>query len=138
MTLPEVGYGMTGEYPDLDYEEAVTRTTELLAKEGFGVLTTIDVKATLKKKLDADFRRYVILGACNPQFAHKALSAEPLIGLLLPCNVVVMERDEGGSVVAVFRPTAAFQLVENDAVQPIAGEVEERLRRVLTELSRRE
>ena len=138
MTLPEVGYGMAGEYPDLDYDEAVSLTTELLAEEGFGVLTTIDVKATLKKKLDVEFRRYVILGACNPQFAHKALSTEPLIGLLLPCNVVVMEREGGGSVVAAFKPTAAFQLVENEAVQPIAGEVEERLERVLRGLSRRQ
>jgi uncharacterized protein (DUF302 family) len=137
MTLPEVSYGMAGEYPELDYDKAVSLTTELLAAEGFGVLTTIDVKATLKKKLDVEFRRYVILGACNPQFAHKALSSEPLIGLLLPCNVVVMERDEGGSVVAAFKPTAAFQLVDNDAVQPIAGEVEQRLERVLRELAKR-
>ena len=135
MTLPEVAYGLVQELPNLEYEEAVSAATELLAAEGFGVLTTIDVKATLKKKLDLEFRRYVILGACNPQFAHKALSAEPLIGLLLPCNVVVMERDGGGSVVAAFKPTAAFQVVDNDAVQPIAAEVEARLRRVLTGLA---
>jgi uncharacterized protein (DUF302 family) len=135
MTFPEVGYGMAEEYPELDFDKAVSLTTELLAAEGFGVLTTIDVKATLKKKLDAEFRRYVILGACNPQFAHKALSFEPLIGLLLPCNVVVMERDGGGSVVAAFKPTEAFQLVKNDAVQPIAGEVEKMLRRVIEGLS---
>ena len=137
MTLPEVGYGLAEEFPALNYDEAVSLTTELLAEEGFGVLTTIDVKATLKKKLDAEFRRYVILGACNPQFAHEALSSEPLIGLLLPCNVVVMERDGGGSVVAAFKPTAAFQLVDNEAVQPIAGEVEKRLARVLRRLSER-
>jgi uncharacterized protein (DUF302 family) len=137
MTLPDVSYGMVQELPGLDYDEAVSLTTELLAGEGFGVLTTIDVKATLKKKLDAEFRRYVILGACNPQFAHQALSSEPLIGLLLPCNVVVMERDEGGSVVAAFKPTAAFQVVDNDAVQPIAEQVEASLRKVLTQLSER-
>jgi uncharacterized protein (DUF302 family) len=137
MTLPDIGYGMVRELANIEYDEAVALTTELLAGEGFGVLTTIDVKATLKKKLDAEFRRYVILGACNPEFAHKALSSEPLIGLLLPCNVVVMERDGGGSVVAAFKPTAAFQVVDNEAVQPIAGEVEERLRRVLTQLAER-
>ena len=134
MTLPEIRYGLVRELPDIDYDEAVTRATELLADEGFGVLTTIDVKATLKKKLDVDFRRYVILGACNPPFAHRALSSEPLIGLLLPCNVVVMERDGGGSVVAAFKPTAAFQVVDNEEVQPIGGEVEERMQRVLDRL----
>jgi uncharacterized protein (DUF302 family) len=135
MKLPEIGYGMTRELPGLDYGEAVSKTTDYLADEGFGVLTTIDVKATLKKKLDAEFRRYVILGACNPRFAYEALTAEPLIGLLLPCNFVVMERDGGGSVVAAFKPTAAFRLVENDGVQPLASEVEKRLLKVLNRLS---
>jgi uncharacterized protein (DUF302 family) len=137
MTLRDVRYGLVRELPHLDYDEAVDRTTELLAGEGFGVLTTIDVKATLKKKLDVDFRRYVILGACNPPFAHKALSTEPLIGLLLPCNVVVMERDGGGSVVAAFKPSAAFQVVDNEEVQPIAGEVEGRMQRILDRLGER-
>ncbi len=131
MTLPDIRYGLTKELPGLDYEQAVTRVTELLAEEGFGVLTSIDVKATLKKKLDVDFRRYVILGACNPPLAHKALSAEPLLGLLLPCNVVVMERDGGGSVVAAFKPGAVFELVDNDDVQPVATDVEARMQRVL-------
>ena len=135
MSFPDVRYGMVKELPDLAYDDAVSRTTEALKAEGFGVLTSIDVKATLKEKLDVEFRRYVILGACNPQFAHKALSGEPLIGLLLPCNFVVMERDEGGSVVAAFKPTEGFQLVDNEAVQPLAGEVEERLVRVLESLS---
>ncbi len=134
MKTPDVRYGLTKELPSLDYDQAVARTTELLAEEGFGVLTTIDVKATLKKKLDVDHRRYVILGACNPPLAHRALSAEPLIGLLLPCNVVVMERHGGGSVVAAFKPTAAFELVDNDAVQPIAGDVETRMQRILDRL----
>ena len=79
-----------------NFDDAVETVTEELKKEGFGVLTTIDVKATLKEKIDVDFKRYVILGACNPKFAHQALSGEPLIGLLLPCNFVVMERDGGG------------------------------------------
>ncbi len=134
MSIPEVRYGMVKELPDLSYDDAVSRTTEALKGEGFGVLTTIDVKATLKEKIDVDFKRYVILGACNPKFAHQALSGEPLIGLLLPCNFVVMERDGGGSVVAAFKPTEAFQLVDNDAVQPLAAEVEAHLIRVLETL----
>jgi len=125
---------MVKDLPGVDYDDAVSRTTDALKAEGFGVLTTIDVKATMKAKLDVDFRRYVILGACNPPIAHKALSAEPMIGLLLPCNVVVMESDDGGSVVSMFKPTEGFSLVDNDGVQPLAGEVEERLARVLESL----
>ena len=135
MTLQNVRYGLVHEFPDLGFDDALSRTTEALSSEGFGVLTSIDVKETLKKKLDIDFRRYVILGACNPPLAHKALSAEPLIGLLLPCNVVVMERDGGGSTVAAFKPTEGFQLVDNDGVQPLAKEVEERLERVLAAIA---
>ena len=127
MSIPEVRYGLTKELPEVSYDDAVARTTEALKGEGFGVLTSIDVKTTLKEKIDVDFKRYVILGACNPKLAHKALSGEPLIGLLLPCNFVVMERDEGGSVVSAFRPTEAFQLVDNAGVQPLAAEVEEKL-----------
>jgi uncharacterized protein (DUF302 family) len=134
MSLPTTRYGITRELPELSYDDAVSRTTDALKEEGFGVLTSIDVKATMKEKLDVDFRRYVILGACNPPLAHKALTGEPLIGLLLPCNVVVMERDEGGSVVSAFKPTEGFSLVDNDAVQPLAEEVEARLTRVLERL----
>jgi uncharacterized protein (DUF302 family) len=134
MSFPDVRYGLVKELPGLSYDDAVPRTTDALKAEGFGVLTSIDVKATLKEKIDVDFRRYVILGACNPPLAHKALSAELLIGLLLPCNVVVMEDDDGGSVVAVFKPTEGFQLVDNEGVHPLAGEVEERLKRVLESL----
>ena len=100
-------------------DEAVAAVTEGLATEGFGVLTEIDVKATLKKKIDVDFRRYVILGACNPPLAHQALGAEPLLGLLLPCNLVVMEREEGGSIVAALKPTAAFELVDKEPVRVV-------------------
>ena len=131
MSIPAIRYGLVKELPEISYEDAVSRTTEALKGEGFGILTSIDVKATMKEKLDVDFPRYVILGACNPPLAHKALSAEPLIGLLLPCNVVVMEREEGGSVVSAFKPTEGFSLVENAGVQPLAGEVEDRLVRVL-------
>ena len=135
MSFPDIRYGLVKELPNVEYNDAVSRTTDALKGEGFGILTTIDVKKTLKEKIDVDFKRYVILGACNPPFAHKALSGEPLIGLLLPCNFVVMERDEGGSVVAAFKPTEGFQLVDNEAVQPLAAEVEERLVRVLESLS---
>jgi len=117
--------------PTLDYEEAKRRVTEKLAEEGFGVLTEIDVKATLKKKLDVDYPRYVILGACNPPLAYKALSAEPLIGALLPCNVMVMERAGGGATVAAFKPSVGFEMVDNEEVGPIAAEVEQRLLKVL-------
>lgn len=127
-------YVITRELPETDYDTAVRRVTELLADEGFGVLTEVDVRATLRKKLDVDFRPYVILGACNPSLAHRALSAEPMIGALLPCNVVVMARDGGGSVVAAFSPIAGFQMVANPGVQPIAAEVEARLVRVLDRL----
>ena len=127
----EIRYALVKELPEMDYDQAVERTTELLAEEGFGVLTEIDVKDTFKKKLDLDFKRYVILGACNPELAHQALRGEPLLGVLLPCNVVVMERDGGGVIVAGFKPTAGFSLVDNPEVAPIAEQVEEKMRRVL-------
>ena len=131
----EIRYALVKDLPGLEYDDAVKRATELLADEGFGVLTEIDVKATLKRKLDIDFKRYVILGACNPQLAHRAMSGEPFIGVLLPCNVVVMEREGGGSIVSAFKPTAGFSLVDNPEVAPIAEEVEDRLRRVLERLA---
>jgi uncharacterized protein (DUF302 family) len=117
---------------DLPYERAVERTRQALAAEGFGVLTEIDVAATLKKKLDVDFRPYIILGACNPPLAHRALAAERDIGLLLPCNVVVYAADEPGkSVVAAMDPVAALALTGNEQVRPVATEVRARLERVL-------
>jgi len=130
----EIRYALVKELPEMDYDVAVERTTELLAAEGFGVLTEIDIKATLKKKLDLDFKRYVILGACNPELAHQALSGEPILGVLLPCNVVVMDREGGGVIVAAFKPTAGFSLVDNPEVAPIAEQVEEKMRRVLDNL----
>ena len=129
--MSDNAYAMIRELPDLDYDAAVARVTELLADEGFGVLTEIDVKATLKKKLDVDFRRYLILGACNPPLAHRALSAETDVGVLLPCNVCVSEREGGGSRVAAMNPTAAFELIDNPEVSPIARDVRERIQRVL-------
>ena len=126
------GIGTTVPVP---YTKAVERTKEALATEGFGVLSEIDVAATLHKKLGVDFRPYVILGACNPSLAHRALLAERDIGLLLPCNVVVYEADEPGhSVVTVLDPVAAMRLSGNDAIQPIAEDVKARLTRVLAAL----
>ena len=117
----------------LPYEQAIEKVTEELKKEGFGVLTTIDVQDTLKKKLDVDFNKYVILGACNPPFAHKALVAEEQIGLLLPCNVIVYEKN-GSTIVAAFDPMTMATLVENEALKSIAEEVTARLRRVINSL----
>lgn len=122
-------YGFSKVVP-LSYEQAVDKVTEELKKEGFGVLTTIDVRETLKKKLDVDFKKYVILGACNPPFAHKALQAEEEIGLLLPCNVIVYEK-EGKTVVSAFDPMVMTTIVGNTAMTPIAEEVRARLERVI-------
>lgn len=120
---------------DLPYDVAVERTREALGAEGFGVLTEIDVRATLKQKLDVDFRPYIILGACNPPLAHTALTAERDIGLLLPCNVIVYAADEPGrSVVAAMDPVEALALSGNDDIRPLAAEVRSRLERVLTAL----
>jgi len=117
---------------DMPYERALQRTREELAKGGFGVLTEIDVAATLKKKLDVTFRPYMILGACNPPLAHRALSAELDIGLLLPCNVVVYAADEPGrSIVAAMDPIAALELTGNEEIRAVAHEVRTRLERVL-------
>jgi len=118
----------------MSYEEAVEKATAALKEEGFGVLTEIDVKATLKKKLDVDFRRYVILGACNPPFAHKALSAELEIGLLLPCNVIVYETEGGGSVVSAINPMAALGVVDNPAMHEIAEQVTAKIKRAVDSL----
>jgi len=128
-----MSYGF-GTKTALPYERAVERTTALLKDEGFGVLTEIDVKKTLKEKLGVDFRRYVILGVCNPPLAHRAFQAELPIGLLLPCNVVVYEED-GGSVVAFMDPAAALGMVGNDALAPIAAEARARLARVRDRLA---
>ncbi len=116
------------------YEGAVERARAALAKEGFGVLTEIDVKATLKKKLDKDFRKYIILGACNPPLALKALTIETEIGLMLPCNVIVYENDEGGSTVSAVDPVVAMSMIDNPALALAAKEVREKLERVLQSL----
>ena len=117
----------------ITYKQAVEAAKEALKSEGFGVLTEIDVKATLKKKLDMDFREYIILGACNPSLAHKALQTEQNIGLLLPCNVIVYE-DGGGSVVSAIAPMEAMGVVDNLELEPIAKQVDEKLKRVIASL----
>ena len=117
----------------LTYDEALQRVKAALKEEGFGVLTEIDVKETLREKLQVDFRRYDIIGACNPQLAHRALQAELDVGLLLPCNVIVYE-DDDGSVVAAFDPEAAMGLADNPGLSEIAREAKDRLRRALESL----
>jgi uncharacterized protein (DUF302 family) len=128
-----MSYGFSKQV-SLSYDKAVEKVTEELKKEGFGVLTTIDVRDTLKKKLDVDFYRYVILGACNPPFAYKALQAEEQIGLLLPCNVIVYEK-EGKTIVGAFDPMSMTKMVENEALKSIAEDIATRLQRVLNSLS---
>ena len=136
MTTDTMNYRMTTTL-NLPYEQAVERTREALAAEGFGVLSEIDVKATLKKKLDTEFRPYVILGACNPPLAHKALTAERDIGVLLPCNVVVYAADEPGrSVVSAVDPEVSMSRVGNEALRPLAADVKSRLSRVIEALEK--
>jgi len=118
----------------MSYSDAIDGVTVALGKEGFGVLTEIDVKATLQKKLDVDFRPYTILGACNPGFAYKALQAEDKIGAMLPCNVVVQELDDGAVEVAAVDPMASMSAVENDALGGLASEVREILKKVVDSL----
>ncbi len=128
--MRQVSYGFRKQLKGVPFAEAVTRATEALKTEGFGVLSTIDVKATLKAKLGIDRPAYTILGACNPPLAHRALESEPEIGLLLPCNVVVAATDRG-SEVQIVDPKEMFKIVENSDLGPLADEVGARLRRVL-------
>jgi len=118
---------------NVDYEQAVQAARAALQEEGFGVLTEIDVKATMKQKLDKDIRRYVILGACNPPLAHRALETDPSVGLLLPCNVIVYE-DDGGSVVAAVDPLGLLGVLDNPALRAVAEEAETKLRRAIDKL----
>ena len=116
------------------FEEAVEKVTESLKNEGFGVLTEIDVKETLKKKMDVDFQKYTILGACNPSFAYKALKAEDKIGTMLPCNVIVQEISEDEVEIAAVDPVASMKAVENPALFEIAKQIQEKLRKVIKSL----
>lgn len=134
MSETTLNYGMRT-HVDLPYDVAIERVTAALKEEGFGVLTEIDVKSTLKKKLDVDFRRYIILGACNPPLAHRALSTELEIGLMLPCNVIVYEDEDGaGSTISIINPVTMLGMGINPALEPVGSEADERLRRVLAAL----
>ena len=119
----------------LDFDSAINKVTELLLEEGFGVLTEIDVKATLKKKLDVEYKPYRILGACNPPFAHKSLNTEPHIGVFLPCNVVVWD-DGDDRVVAAMEPLIMTEIVNNPEITEIAGQISERIHSVIDKIGR--
>ncbi len=128
--MSDIGFATKLSVP---YDEAIQRATAALKEEGFGILTTIDVKETLKQKLNADFRRYAILGACNPPLAHRALNTDLDAGLLLPCNVIVYEED-GGSVVSIVDPLVMLGVMNNPALEPIAKDAREKLQRVSQKL----
>jgi len=114
-----------------DFEEVISKVTDELKKEGFGVLTKIDIKSTLKKKLDVDFRNYTILGACNPGYAHSALKAEDKVGTMLPCNVIVQETSDGKIEVAAVNPKASMMAIENSKLEELAGNVTQKLQKVI-------
>lgn len=119
---------------NVTFDEAIKKVTESLKEEGFGILTEIDIKATLKKKLDVDFYNYKILGACNPPFAYQALLAENKIGTMLPCNVIVQEKEAGHVVVSAVNPSASMQAIENKDLQTIANEISAKLQKVINDL----
>jgi uncharacterized protein (DUF302 family) len=119
---------------NMNFEKAESRATQLLGEQGFGILTEIDVQKTLKKKLDVDFRRYKILGACNPPFAHKALLTEDRIGVMLPCNIILQERNEGITEVSVINPMESMKAVQNKALESIAGEITLKLQKFIDKL----
>lgn len=119
---------------NISFDDAIVRVTEALKNEGFGVLTEIDVQATFKKKLDVDFRKYRILGACNPPFAYKALQTEDKIGLMLPCNVIIQETSDGSTEVAAINPLVSMSAVNNEKLADIASEVQRKLKNVIESL----
>lgn len=131
--MKENDFGMYRPLPGVRYDDAVERVEAALQKEGFGILTRIDVRETLKTKIDVDFRPYVILGACNPPLAHRALSAEAMIGLMLPCNVVVAETEDG-SEVAIVRPTVMMTVADAEGLEEVAEEAQARLDRALASI----
>lgn len=119
---------------ELSFEEAQEKVSQELKKEGFGVLTEVDVQATLKKKIDVDFKPYKILGACNPVFAHKVLQLDDQIGLMLPCNVVVTVNDEGKTVVSIIDPVASMLMINNPKICEVASEIRQKLKNVINGL----
>lgn len=132
--MNELKYGLSTVVKDATFGDVVEGVTSALKDEGFGVLTTIDVQATLKKKLDRDFRPYMILGACNPELAHQALEHDPQIGLLLPCNVVVQQAEPNEVWVSIADPVAMFRITDDVRLEPLAKDVAQRLTRVLDAL----
>lgn len=133
MTHVQTTIGLTT-YLHTDFQTAAARIADALKAEGFGILTEIDVKDTLKKKIDVDFHPYKILGACNPRLAHRALTAAPEVGLLLPCNVTLVQTEDDQVQVSIIDPLVMMGVVPNDALQPIAEEARERLQRVIKSL----
>jgi uncharacterized protein (DUF302 family) len=131
--MKENDFGMYRPLPGIGYDDAVERVEAALLQEGFGILTRIDVRETLKTKIDVDFRPYVILGACNPPLAHRALSAEDTIGLMLPCNVVVAETEDG-SEVAMVRPSVMMTVADAEGLEDVAEEAQARLERALANI----
>lgn len=129
--MSDAKYGYTKNLGKVDFDQAVERVTSALKTEGFGVLTEIDVKSTLKKKLGVDFKKYKILGACNPPLAHRALAGEPLVGLLLPCNVVVFEEEDQTVTTSIVNPIEMFKVVNDPNLVKIATEVDSKLQKVL-------
>ena len=134
-SIEETRYGLRTSVP-LGYEAAIEKTTAALKAQGFGVLTTIEIHKALKEKLGIDFRRYTILGACNPPLAHRALTAELELGLLLPCNVIVYEQPDGGSVVAAMAPLPTIGMIGNPELQGVAKDADEGLRKALEMVAR--
>ena len=129
-----MNYYYTKTLKNITFEDAIARVTTALQKEGFGVLTTIDIKSTLKKKLEVDFYNYTILGACNAPFAYKALQAEDKIGTMLPCNVIVQEKELGQIEVSTVDPIASMQAIENESLGEIATEIRDKLIKVVESL----
>jgi uncharacterized protein (DUF302 family) len=134
MASYEVPYGYTRELRGTTFAQAIERISAALKNEGFGVLTSIDVKETLKKKIGVDFRKYAILGACNPHLANRAFASELGIGLLLPCNVTVFEGDAGEIVVQIIKPQSMFEVVRKPGLEPLVAEADQKLRRALEKM----
>ena len=130
-----MSYHISKTLQNTDFNKAIEKTTAFLKEEGFGVLTEIDIKDTLKKKIDADFKNYKILGACNPQLAHQALQAEDKIGLMLPCNVIVEQHENGDVEVSAVDPIASMQAVDNDNLGSVASQVQQKLKTVIDKLN---
>ena len=130
-----MSYHISKTLQNTDFNKAIEKTTAILKEEGFGVLTEIDIKDTLKKKIDADFKNYKILGACNPQLAHQALQAEDKIGLMLPCNVIVEQHENGDVEVSAVDPIASMQAVDNDSLGSVASQVQQKLKTVIDKLN---